>query len=214
MELKIQDSFTLAEKEILDRMLSGEKELYEILIRRNNALLYRIGRSYGLSHVDVQDVMQETYLAAYQQLRNFQRRSSFTTWIIRIMVNNCLQRIKSINKKSTVHVDDEGQINVIITENAEQKVLRNEMAGIIENGIENLPENYRLVFILREIEGLNVAETSMALGITEVNVKVRLNRAKAMLRSFIEKSYPPEEIYSFHLKYCSQVVEHVLSHIS
>ncbi|HKP32963.1 MAG TPA: sigma factor, partial [Chitinophagaceae bacterium] len=85
MELKIQDSFTLAEKEILDRMLSGEKELYEILIRRNNALLYRIGRSYGLSHVDVQDVMQETYLAAYQQLRNFQRRSSFTTWIIRIM---------------------------------------------------------------------------------------------------------------------------------
>lgn len=214
MDLKIQDSFALAENEILDRMLSGEKELYEILIRRNNALLYRVGRSYALRHADVQDMMQETYLSAYQDLKNFQRRSSFTTWIIRIMVNKCLQKIKSISKKSTVHVNDAGELNVKFTDNAEQKLLRTEMAGIIENGIENLPENYRLVFILREIEGLNVAETSTALGITEINVKVRLNRAKAMLRNFIEKSYPAEEIYAFHLRYCNVIVDNVLQQMN
>jgi len=212
MNFQIKESFALPEHEILERMLAGEKELYEILIRRNNALLYRVVRSYGLVHADVQDLMQETYLTAFQNLKKFERRSSFTTWIIRIMVNKCLHKMKSDNRKSAIAVNNVGELNMPVTYNTEQSIMQNEIAALIEQGIEKLPENYRLVFLLREIEGLNVAETSAALGITEVNVKVRLNRAKTALKKFIEKSYPIEDIYAFHLKYCSEVVENVLSH--
>ncbi len=208
----ILESNLLSENEILNKVLSGEISCYEILIRRNNSLLYKIGRSYQLSHDDVQDLMQETYITAFQHLKNFERRSSFSTWLARIMVNKCLQKMNSakrIHELDNSHFQVEDSVN-----NGEQYTMQQELGKILEKAIENLPEPYRLVFLLREIEGLNVSETAEALDLTSINVKVRLNRAKTMLREFIEKSYSQAEIYSFHLKFCNAIVEKVLGKIA
>ncbi len=93
-------------------------------------------------------------------------------------------------------------------------VSNRELSTIIEKALSRVPPDYRMVFSLREINGLNVAETAEALDITEANVKVRLNRAKMMLRKEIEKSYTSEEIFEFNLVYCDSMVERVMSLIN
>jgi RNA polymerase sigma factor (sigma-70 family) len=96
---------------------------------------------------------------------------------------------------------------------AEKFPLQNELKRIMEVSLEKLPEAYRLVFLLRETENFSVAQTAEALNITEINVKVRLNRAKSMLRENIEQWYSKSDIYEFNLKYCTQVVDAVLKDI-
>src|SRR3954470_7793811 len=92
------------DSEIIDELLAGETRLYELLIRRNNPFLYRIGRSYNYTHHDTEDLMQETYVQAFYSLSKFERRSSFKTWITRIMLNNCYhkrQRHSYIKEKTS-----------------------------------------------------------------------------------------------------------------
>jgi RNA polymerase sigma-70 factor (ECF subfamily) len=84
---------TLTELEVIKRIKEGETELFEILIRRNNPFLYKVGMSYGFHHEDVEDLMQETFISAYVNLEKFESRSSFKTWIIRIMLNQCYQKV-------------------------------------------------------------------------------------------------------------------------
>jgi RNA polymerase sigma-70 factor (ECF subfamily) len=91
--------------------------------------------------------------------------------------------------------------------------MNKELGRVIENAIHNIPEDYRIVFTLRELNGLNVAETSEALKITESNVKVRLNRAKGMLQKEIKKMYSPDEIFEFNLIYCDTIVNRVMAKI-
>lgn len=83
------------EQELIERILNGEKKLYEIIVRRYNPYLYKVGRSYNYNHDDTQDIMQDTYIDTYKSLQQFEGRSNFKTWIIRIMMNNCYKRKKN-----------------------------------------------------------------------------------------------------------------------
>ena len=203
------------ETELIRKILNGEKQLYELLIRRNNPFLYRVGRSYRYNHQDTEDLMQETYITAYNNLSKFEARSSFKTWITRIMLNQCYQ------KKQKSAYKNESRSNMIENEykelrdgsGSDKKILRKELGHVLEQALENIPEDYRLVFILRELNGLSVAETSESAGISETNVKARLSRAKAMLRSQIETMYSKEDIYEFNLVYCDRIVQRVMSRI-
>jgi len=97
---------TISEAELVDRIREGEKALFEILIRRNNPFLYKIGMSYGYSHEDVEDLMQETFIAAYLNLEKFEGRSRFKTWITRIMLNQCYRKAQKLsfkNEKANEH---------------------------------------------------------------------------------------------------------------
>ena len=98
--------------------------------------------------------------------------------------------------------------------NTEKSILNKELGHVLENALNKIPEDYRVVFTLRELNGLNVAETSEAASISETNVKARLSRAKTMLRSEIEKMYSPEDIYEFNLIYCDRIVERVMASIN
>lgn len=205
----------LNDSEVLERILSGDIALYEIIIRRYNPLLYKIGRSYGLRHEDAQDMMQETFISAYEKLSQFQQRSQLGTWLTRIMINKCLYKMKTRYTKETVFTIDENtdwHISPVISKEKEFP-LQNELKKIIELSLEKLPEPYRLVFLLRETENFSIAETAEALNITPVNVKVRLNRAKMMMRNYLEQWYTKTDIYEFNLKYCTIVAENVLSRI-
>ncbi|CAA7387882.1 MULTISPECIES: sigma-70 family RNA polymerase sigma factor [Chryseobacterium] len=208
----------LTEVEIINRILKGEKPLYEIIVQRFNSSLYKIGRSYNYNHEDTQDLMQDTYIDAYKNLDQFEKRAGFKTWIIRIMLNNCYRKKQKFSYKNEF-------ANEIINENEtpmfsnsmtdiQKEIHSRELGHIIENSLSQIPEDYRIVFSLREINGLNISETSALLNISQTNVKVRLNRAKTMLRIAVEKSYTAEELFDFNLSYCNPFSKKVMLEIN
>lgn len=205
------------EAEIISRILDGEKALYEIIVRRFNPYLYKIGRSYNYNHDDTQDLMQDTFIDAYKNLLQFEGRADFKTWIIRIMMNNCFRKRGKSSFKNEIMQDVNEHATPMFTNrsNDTDKIIQNrELGHIIENALEKIPFDYRMVFSLREINGLNVAETSEMLSISEANVKVRLNRAKTMLRTEIESTYSASELFEFNLIYCDAMVENVMKKIN
>jgi len=206
-----------SDKEIIRNINNGEIKLFEILIRRYDPFLYKIGRAYRYNHEDTQDLMQDAYISAYCNLKKFENRSTFKTWLTRIMLNMCYQKNHKLSFKNEIISDDiqneKSDILFHHSSNNEKIAMDKELGRVIENAIHAIPEDYRIVFTLRELNGLSVAETSEALDITESNVKVRLNRAKGMLQKEIKKMYSPAEIFEFNLIYCDTMVNRVMEKI-
>ncbi|HLP75221.1 MAG TPA: sigma-70 family RNA polymerase sigma factor [Bacteroidales bacterium] len=203
--------------DIIRNILNGETALFEILIRRNNPVLYKVGRTCNFSHEDTEDLMQDTFIDAFLSLDKFEGRSSFRTWIIKIMLNNCYRKSQKAgykNEKAKEIPDTSIPAFSAFSNDTNNTVMNGELGSIIEKALVKMPQDYKMVFSLREMTGLNVSETAEALKISEANVRVRLNRAKALLRKEIEKSYSPEEIFEFNLIYCDRMVERVMRKIS
>ena len=193
--------------------------MFEILIRRNNPYLYKLGMSYGYKHEDVEDLMQEAFIAAYLSLEKFEARSSFKTWITRIMLNQCYQKAQKLSFKFEKANDILNEKTTPMFESNQstdtyRSVLNNELSNVIVGALISIPLEYRMVFSLRELNGMSTAETAEALDISETNVKARLNRAKQMLREKVEKMYTPEDIFEFNLIYCNRIVNGVMKAIS
>ncbi|HEY5773714.1 MAG TPA: sigma-70 family RNA polymerase sigma factor [Chitinophagaceae bacterium] len=210
---------TISEIELINRITNGENELFEILIRRNNPYLYKLGMSYGYKHEDVEDLMQEAFIAAYLNLEKFEARSSFKTWITRIMLNQCYQKAQKLSFKFEKANDILNEKTTPMFESNQstdtyRSVLNNELSKVIVGALTSIPLEYRMVFSLRELNGMSTAETAETLDISETNVKVRLNRAKQMLREKVEKMYTPEDIFEFNLIYCDKIVSGVMKAIS
>ncbi len=208
----------LDDEEIIHRIISGQTELYEVIIRRYNAYLYKTGRAYGFNHHDTEDLMQETYVSAYYKLAQFEQRSAFKTWLIRIFLNYCYHKknkagfLKELSIENGFGEECTPQFSTDLK--TENKIMNKELGHVIEAALSKLAFEYRMVFSLRELNGFSVAETAQSLNISESNVKVRLNRAKSMLRNEIEKTYSPADIYEFNLIYCDQVVHRVMDQIN
>lgn len=211
---------TISEAELVQKIKNGETGLFEILIRRNNPFLYKVGMSYGYSHEDVEDLMQESFLCAYVNLEKFEQRSSFKTWIIRIMLNQCYKKAQKSSFKNEKATDNAGNEQLIpLFQNRQtmdifNTVVNRELNHVIGDAITRMPMDYRMVFSLRELNGLSTAETAEALDISEANVKVRLNRARHMLRQMVEQMYSPEDIFEFNLVYCDRIVSRVMNVIN
>lgn len=214
METQLQQYSDL---EIIQKINDGDVKLFEILIRRYNPFLYKIGRTYRYNHQDTEDLMQDAYVNTFFSLKKFEHRSSFKTWITRIMLNLCYQRKHKLSFKNEITGDDiqNEKSNIMFHQstNNEKITVNKELGRVLENAIHEIPEDYRIVFSLRELNGLSIAETAEALNITESNVKVRLNRAKTMLQKEIKKMYSPEEIFEFNLIYCDAMVDRVMARI-
>ena len=216
MDLKTTEQYT--DLQIISKIIEGETALFEIVIRRYNPFLYKTGRAYNYNHEDTQDLMQETLIQAFLNLSKFENRASFKTWIVKIMLNNCYQKKQRLGYKSEASNEITEKSLPMFSSNSQQSdtqknVVNRELHYVIENALQEIPEDYRMVFSLREINGFNVSETAEALNINEGNVKARLSRAKAMLRTAIEKSYTAEDIFEFNLIYCDVIVEHVMKEI-
>ena len=209
----------LSEVELIDRIKNGDLAVFEVLIRRYNPYLYKVGRSYRFNHQDVEDIMQETFIKAYQNLGKLENSKYFKTWLIKIMLNQCYRKSHKAATQKEVAVDPflNAKSSPMFSNNnnsdTEKKVTNREMNSAIENAIKQIPLDYSIVFSLRELNGMSVIETATALSITETNVKVRLSRAKAMLRKEVEKMYSPEEIFQFNLIYCDRIVAKVMDAI-
>lgn len=219
MQHPIEDWEEMPEDLIISRILSGDTAFYELLIRRHNAYLYKIGRSYRYNHEDTEDLMQDTFIHAFINLAQFENRSTFKTWISRIMLNKCYHFGQKARVRLGQVATEEFQDDSIplfsgkTTKDTTDIVMNKELANILETALTRIPLSYREVFVLREVNGHSVSETSDLLGISESNVKVRLMRAKAMLKSEIAKAYKPEDLFDFNLVYCDAMVHRVMEAI-
>jgi RNA polymerase sigma factor (sigma-70 family) len=195
---------TTTEIEIIRRIKEGETDLFEILMRKNNPFLYKIGMSYGYTHQDVEDLMQDTFTAAYVNIERFKQRCSFKTWVIKIMLNQCFHKRQRLSFKNVKTVDANNEAVIPTLERRHpsdgyKKVIDRELGGVIEKAIMQIPLGYRSVFLLRELNGMSTVETAESLDISEANVKIRLKRARLMLREELVTKYSPEDIFEFNL---------------
>ena len=207
-----------ADTDVITEVLTGNSAMFEILIRRYNPYLYKIGRGYGFNHQDTEDLMQETFISSYVNLGQFAERSSFKTWLITIMLNHCYRKSHkhSYQKEHPSALLPDNSTFMFLQDNHSDNgnsVINRELNKVIEACLQKLPAEYRTTFTLRELTGLSIAETAEVMHITPSNVKARLNRAKAMLRKEIEKTYAPEDIYEFNLIYCDRIVDVVMKKI-
>jgi len=206
----------LDDNAIIIRVLEGEKNLYALLIRKYNQRLYRVGLSIINSESDVEDVMQTTYIKAFENLDKFKFQSTFSTWLTKILVNESLMYLRKkeqtagrVKSSFPLGLDQ----SIIDFQTPLMKVLNSELKTILEASIRELPEKYRTVFIMREMENMNVSETMDCLELSEANVKVRLNRAKIMLRDKLREYLKDEEILHLYKTHCDRIVNGVMGKI-
>lgn len=201
---------------VIDKILQGQTELFEILMRRYNELLYRTIRSYTNNEADVQDTMQDAYVKAFQKLYQFKNEAMFSTWLVRIGINEALQRKRKSKKYQTVDITQETRILQIEDPsfmNPENNTIFKESSAFIEKAIDALPHKYKIVFMLKEIEGMEISEISKSLNLTNSNVKVRLHRAKNMMKDYLLHATNTRNIYEFGNSKCDRIVENVMYRI-
>lgn len=220
-EKLLGDSSILSEDIIIQRILLGEKELFELLLRRYNQLLYRVIRGYLASDDDIMDTMQETYLKAFQKLEQYKGGAAFSTWLIRIGINEALGFLRKEKRKQSHFVSNSDQTNTLILQfadpnnmNPEKKTMEHESRYFVEQAIDQLPEKYKLIYILKEVEGLDHNAIADCLELSVSNVKVRLHRAKEMLKNtMLHLSTSHAAVFEFGNKRCDKVVEFVMGKI-
>jgi RNA polymerase sigma-70 factor (ECF subfamily) len=174
------------DQEVIERVKAGDSALYEIIMRRYNQRLYRVSRAILRDDAEAEDVIQDAYVRAYQHLDQFAGCALFSTWLTRIAVHEALRRLRlrdrSQQLENTEH-DEEGSMSVVETSlDPEQRASLTELGQLLEEAVLDLPDQYRAVIMLRDIDELSTAETAAVLDLTEQNVKVRLHRGRTMMR--------------------------------
>ena len=213
-------SESLTDEEVARRVRGGETALYEIVMRRYNQRLYRVARAILHNDAEAEDVMQDTYVRAYEHLDQFAGRAPFSAWLTRIAVHEALARLRLRNR--TQSIDDperDGELSVIMTSKSpdpEQNATGLQLREFLEEAVLSRPEHYRMVVMLRDIEELSTAETAQALELSEDNVKVRLHRGHRMVRSWLfdRIGSGAKEAFPFMGIRCNRVVEGVFDRLT
>ncbi|HEY2829857.1 MAG TPA: RNA polymerase sigma factor [Thermoanaerobaculia bacterium] len=202
----------LSDAEIVRRVLAGETSLFELIMRRYNQRVYRAVRAIVRDESEAEDVMQQAYVNAYSHLGRFAERSAFSTWLTRIAINEALARIRPRG----LHVvpDDDVPEMESPSPNPEEAAMTSEIKEVLESEISGLPDSYRSVFMLREVEGLSTLETAECLNLTEDVVKTRLHRARLMLRENIYKRASFGATFTFGHSRCDRIVAAVMARLS
>lgn len=219
----LRRSAAFSDEEVVERVLAGDTGLFEVIVRRYNQRLYRVAYSI-LGHKDeAEDVMQEAYVRAFHKLAQFEGRAKFSTWLTRIAVYEASARAR--RSRRLVPIDtggrEDGTEGLLARRpspgpSPEEHVGNRELRGVLTEAVEELPEIYRVAFVLRDVEGLDTAETAASLGISETAAKVRLHRARRMLRDSVERRVGDEVqgLFEFHLRRCDRIVAGVFARIA
>ncbi len=205
------------DQEVIERVKAGDTALYEIIMRRYNQRLYRVTRAILRDDGETEDVIQDAYVRAYQHLDQFAGDALFSTWLTRIAVHEALRRLRFRNRsqqlEDTEH-DEEGLMSVVETSlDPEQRASLAELGHFLEEAVLDLPDQYRTVVMLRDIEELSTLETAAALDLTEQNVKVRLHRGRALMRDrlFARVGGSGKHAFPFMGTRCDRIVSSVFA---
>jgi RNA polymerase sigma-70 factor (ECF subfamily) len=211
------------EAELVRRARERDEAAIRSIMQSNNRRLYRLARGILRNDSEAEDVVQETYVRAFTHLQDFRGDSSLATWLGRIAINEALGRLRrqrpNVEWTSLPPGTLEAQIIQFplsaASEDPEKSMAQREIQHVVEHAIDDLPEAFRIVFITRVIEGMNVEETAEILGLKPETVKTRLHRARTMLRDNVEKKIGPVvmEAFPFAGKRCERLTEAVLQRL-
>ncbi len=209
----------LSDQEVVRRVKSGERGLFELLMRRYNQRLYRIARSIVRDDGEAEDVMQQAYVNAFAHLDQFASRAKFSTWLTRIAVHEALARVRRRGRLRAIDTVAEPEEHGLLLKSPdpdpEQQALAGELRAALEASLDSIPEMYRTVFVLREVEGLSTAEAAECLETSEEVVRTRLHRARALLQQEMmsRAGSGARDAFTFHAPRCDRVVAAVMARI-
>jgi len=209
-----------SDMEVVDRVKAGDTALYEIIMRRYNQRLYRVARAILRDDSEAEDVMQAAYVRAYQHLNQYEARAPFSAWLTKIAVNEALARVRARSRNQPLEeMDQDGEFPMNVVETSldpEQTASQSELGHILEQAVLGLPEQYRAVIMLRDVEDLSTSETADVLNLTEENVKVRLHRGRAMVREwlFARVGSNAKKAFPFMGVRCDRAVESVFAKLA
>ena len=210
-----------SDEELARRVWQGETALFEVLMRRCNARVYRAVRALLRDEDEAEDVMQQAYVLAFTHLDQFQGGARFSTWLLRIAVNEALLRLRKRSRLVSIEggADEEREAGMKLVErhtpDPERQTSERELIRLLEATIDALPVPYRMVLMLREVDGLSTAETAEVLSVSQDVVRTRLHRARALLRDELETRMGGqlEEVFSFQAPRCDRVVAAVMARL-
>jgi RNA polymerase sigma-70 factor, ECF subfamily len=213
-------TLALSDEEVVRRVCAGEVALFEVLMRRHNQRVYRAARAILRDEAEAEDVMQQAYVNAYTHLGQFTGRARFSTWLLRIATYEALARVRRRSRITEIEaMTESGDGGGILHDrgpNPERQAFIGELRRTLEGGVDALPEAYRSVFVLRDVEGLSTAETAECLGLSEDVVKTRLVRARAQLRRQVSEQIgrSVRDLFTFEAPRCDRIVAAVLAMIA
>ncbi|MGA2313960.1 MAG: RNA polymerase sigma factor [Xanthobacteraceae bacterium] len=212
------------ERNLVERAKSGDQSAFRAIMEQNNQRLYRVARAVMKDDTEAEDVVQETYLRAFFNLSKFRGESSLTTWLTRIALNEALGRKRKQRAMVTLETVETAQqtsaqiiqFPAMNTEtDPERSAAQNEIQRLLERAMDALPEPFRVVFVMRDVEEMSIEETAFHLGIRPQTVKTRLHRARRLLRQSLdgELASTLKETYPFAGARCARITEAVLSRL-
>lgn len=220
-----QELESLDDVALVKRITHHDMHAFEVLMRRYNRLLYRTARGILRDDHEAEDCVQETYLHAYQRLGSFRHEARLSTWLVRIAVNEALQKLRK-RRPESVHVPLDNVIDLdahlapvasmgSAPRQPDADLLRTQWRSLMEEKIDRLPETFRVVFMLRAVEELSVEETASCLQIPVATVRTRFFRARGLLREAIAREFDRamEDVFEFMGERCDRIVANVLQRI-
>lgn len=201
---------------------AGDPNVFRTIMKRYNRRLYRVARGVLGEDSEAEDVVQETYLKAFQNLAEFRGESSLPTWLTRIAINEALGRKRKrrpvVDLSNLDFIDEQGEARVLIFPNVraganpEADAARAEIRRLLERAIDDLPEIFRIVFVMRDVEQMSIEETASHLDILPETVKTRLHRARRLLREALQEQLGSvlQDTYAFDGERCDRMTKAVL----
>jgi RNA polymerase sigma-70 factor (ECF subfamily) len=208
--------------ELARYVAGGDERAFRFLMRRYNQMLYRTARGILRDDAEAEDALQESYLQALRAIKDFRGDAKLSTWLVRLVVNNSIARLRKTRRSAQViSLEGDVDLQLLLETNMtddgeaqpEREALRAEARRIIERKIDELPDAFRTVFMLRAVEEMSVEETAASLGIPEATVRSRLFRARGLLRASLsqEMDIAIGSAFSFDGERCDRIVEGVIA---
>lgn len=207
-----------SDESVVDEVRAGDAARFEVLMRRHNQRLFRTARSILRDDAEAEDAVQQAYLLAYAKLDQFRGESRFSTWLTRIAVHEALRRTRKQGRLTDLEVlEGGGHDDAVLppTRSPEDSAADRELRAVLEQAIDSLPESYRVVFVMREVEELSTRETADCLSMSEEAVRVRLHRARKALRDSLYERADTLSAEAFHFagERCDRIVHAVVARI-
>jgi RNA polymerase sigma-70 factor, ECF subfamily len=212
----------LDDAELVRRALGRDGDAFRAIMQRHNQRLYRIARSVLRNSVEAEDAVQEAYVAAFTNLASYRGESPLAAWLSRIVMNEALGRLRrkpAASDFAPLEAVPEAEIIQFPSsaphDDPERTMAQRQILQLVENATDALPEVYRVVFVIRVIEGMSVEETADLLGIKPETVKTRLHRARALLREQLNKQIGPVllDAFPFAGRRCERLTVSVLNRL-
>lgn len=224
MTTDIAPSLPLAEDDvsIARRIAGGDHVAFERLMRRYNRRLYRLARAVLKDAAEADDVLQDAYLSAYQSLRHFRGDAALSTWLSRLVLNECSSRLRRNHRRQNVipmvSSTNSPEVDTVAAQDSElpdHATGREQIRDLLEHKLDELPEAFRVVFVLRSVEELSVQDTAQTLDIPEDTVRSRHFRARSLLREALAKEIDLAErdVFEFGGRHCDSVIARVLARL-